>query len=260
MNEEDRQRIRLSPVHIAILLCVFVCVCVHMPFIWNFTCMRLCETYPSINESPSVSQSLMAWRGWMVQWLIVSPMITLRTLRIHYIIYGHTCVRWADCALRTCYAPRRCIRACLLEEMRSYVLVTSRPRQGKRAWWNASGPESTNLQLQGAPMTHAKKRFANARRCSRRCCGITSFSYLPTLSSWYSEPSESVRTHVFRSLYNLYTRRYTSRVVREWRIKWGNFLFKCETQKSLRENIFVLYIIERKERFLPHESNFQRCK
>lgn len=28
---------------------------------------RVCETHPPINENLSVSQSLMAWRGWMVQ-------------------------------------------------------------------------------------------------------------------------------------------------------------------------------------------------
>jgi len=77
------------------------------------TCTRACETHPPINESPSMSQSLMAWRGWMVRWLIVSPMITLRMLRIHYIIYSHTCVQRGRIARVTLRAARRVLaRVC----------------------------------------------------------------------------------------------------------------------------------------------------
>jgi len=103
-------------------------------------------------------------------------MITLRMLRIHYIIYSHTCVQRGRIAHRyvTCRAPRS--RACLPGDggggrgtANAYVPLTSRPRPAERGGGGAAweregrGEGKANVEIRAKPAAAAK----SARRAGR---------------------------------------------------------------------------------------------
>lgn len=76
--------------------------CAHIFVCEDVKCIRL-STRASL-ECVAVANGLTGV-GWMVQWLIVSPMITLQTLRVYYIIYAHRCAYVAG--LRVVHATHR---------------------------------------------------------------------------------------------------------------------------------------------------------